>query len=173
MKIKLLLTTLLLFCIITTNAAPFKNVEKILTQPDGTELHCFASGDEFYSRLHDKDGYTIVQAENGYFVYATTNSQGDIIATQHIACKSDPKALGLVPNIKISQEEYLKKRDRMRVTPQRNKIGLNHGAYNNIVVFIKFQGDDDFKTSKTQIDSMFNNDGYYDISMNNYFNKTS
>ncbi len=173
MKIKLLFTTLLLFCIITINAAPFKNVEKILTQPDGTELHCYASGDEFYSRLHDKDGYTIVQAENGYFVYATTNSQGDIIATQHIAGKSDPKALGLVPNIKISQEEYLKKRDRMRVTPQRNKIGLNHGAYNNIVVFIKFQGDDDFKTSKTQIDSMFNNDGYYDISMNNYFKKAT
>ena len=57
MKIKLLFTTLLLFCLTALNAAPFKNVEKILTQPDGTKLHCYASGDEFYSRLHDKYAY--------------------------------------------------------------------------------------------------------------------
>ena len=75
MKIKLLLTTLLLFCFTVINAAPFKNVEKILTQPDGTKLHCYASGDEFYSRLHDKDGFTIVQAENGYFVYARSEER--------------------------------------------------------------------------------------------------
>jgi hypothetical protein len=63
MKIRLLLITLLLLCFTIVNAAPFKNIEKILIQPDGTELHCYASGDEFYSRLHDRDGYTIVQAE--------------------------------------------------------------------------------------------------------------
>ena len=56
MKIKPLLTILLLLYLTTINAAPFKNIEKILTQPDGTELHCYASGDEFYSRLHDRDG---------------------------------------------------------------------------------------------------------------------
>lgn len=173
MRIRLLLTTLLVFCFITINAAPFKNVEKILIQPDGTELHCFASGDEFYSRLHDKDGYTIVQAENGFFVYATMNEQGEIIATQYIAGKTDPKTLGLVPNIKISQKEYLKKRDMMKVTPMRDHAGLNHGVYNNLVVFIKFKEDADFKTTQAKIDSMFNNNGYYDISMNNYFRKAT
>lgn len=174
MKIKLLLTTLLLFCLTALNAAPFKNVEKILTQPDGTKLHCYASGDEFYSRLHDKDGYTIVQAPNGYFVYATTNEEGEIIATQHIAGKADPKALGITPNIKISQKEYLKKRAKMKVTPSRDKTNaLNHGVYNNLVVFIKFKDDPDFKTTQAKIDSMFNHNGYYDISMNNYFKKAT
>lgn len=173
MKIRLLFTTLLLLLLTTINAAPFKNVERILTQPDGTTLHCYASGDEFYSRLHDINGYTIVQAENGFFVYATTNADGEIIATQHIAGKSDPKALGIAPNIKISQQEYLKKRDKMKITPTRDLVGLNHGVYNNLVVFIKFKGDDDFKTSQTKIDSMFNYNGYYDISMNNYFKKAT
>lgn len=173
MKFKLLLTSLLVFCFITINAAPFKNVEKILIQPDGTELHCYASGDEFYSRLHDKDGYTIIQAESGYFVYATKNDQGEIIATQHIAGKSDPKSLGLVPNIKISQKDYFKRRDNMKTTPMRDHSGLNHGVYNNLVVFIKFQGDTDLKTTQAKIDSMFNNNGYYDISMNNYFRKAT
>ncbi len=173
MKIKPLLTILLLLYLTTINAAPFKNIEKILTQPDGTELHCYASGDEFYSRLHDRDGYTIVQAENGYFVYATTNEEGEIIATQHIAGKSDPKTLGLKPNIMISQKEYLKKRSRMKVSPSRELVGLNHGTYNNLVVFIKFKGDNDFRISQTKIDSMFNHNGYYDISMNNYFKKAT
>lgn len=172
MKIKLLLITLLL-SITTINAAPFKNVKKILTQPDGTELHCFASGDEFYNRLHDNEGYTIVQAENGYFVYATTNASGEIIATQHIAGKSDPKSLGLTPHIMIPQEEYLKRRSKMEVSKNRDLSGLNHGIYNNIVVFIKFNGDSDFRTTQTEIDSMFNYNGYYDISMNNYFKKAT
>ena len=60
MRKKLLLTILLLLCLTTIYAAPFKNVEKVLTQPDGTILYCYASGDEFYSRLHDSKGYTIV-----------------------------------------------------------------------------------------------------------------
>ena len=173
MKIKLIFAISLLLCIITVNAAPFKNVEKILTQPDGTTLHCYASGDEFYSRLHDSDGYTIVQAENGYFVYATTGRDGKVIATQHIAGKSNPKALGLKPNVMISQKEYLKRRDKMKVSQMRNTQNLNHGVYNNLVVFIKFNGDADFRTTQAKIDSMFNKNGYYDISMNNYFKKTT
>lgn len=173
MKTKLLHTILLLLSLTTALAAPFQNVKKILTQPDGSKLHCYASGDEFYSRLHDIDGFTIVQAENGYFVYATTNSQGKIIATQHIAGKSDPKALGLKPNIVISQKEYLKKRDKMKPMQNASRSILNHGQYNNIVVLIKFKGDNDFKTTYTQIDSMFNHNGYYDISMNNYFKKAT
>lgn len=172
MKIKLLLITLLL-SITTINAAPFKNVKKILTQPDGTELHCFASGDEFYSRLHDSEGYTIVQAENGYFVYATTDASGEILATQHIAGKSNPKSLGLTPHLMIPQEEYLKRRSKMEVSKNRDLSGLNHGVYNNLVVFIKFNGDSDFNTTQTEIDSMFNYNGYYDISMNNYFKKAT
>lgn len=171
MKAKLFLTILLLFCSTIIKAAPFKNIEKILTQPDGTTLRCYASGDEFYNRLHDSEGYTIVQAENGYFVYASTDKNGEIIATQHIAGKSDPKALGLKSNIAISKKEYLKRRDMMSTSANRAASGLNHGTYNNLVVFIKFNGDSDFTTPKSEIDSMLNNKGYYDISMNNYFKK--
>ena len=173
MRIKSLLITLMLLCVTTAFAAPFKNVEKILTQPDGTKLYCFASGDEFYNRLHDADGFTIVQAENGYFVYATADSKGEMLATNYIAGKTDPKALGLKPNIVISQEEYQKRRKMMEVPESKTVKDLNHGVYNNIVIFIKFKGDGEFKTTQTEIDSMFNYDGYYDISMNNYFKKAT
>lgn len=173
MRIKLLFTILLLLCLTTIYAAPFHNIEKVLTQPDGTILYCYASGDEFYSRLHDSDGYTIVQAENGYFVYATVTEDGEMVATQYVAGKSDPKSLGLTPNIMIPKKEYLKKKDKMKISPTRDLVSLNHGVYNNLVVFIKFNGDTDFKTSQTEIDSMLNHNGYYDISMNNYFKKST
>ena len=68
MRVRILLLAMLLLGATSVFSAPFQNVKKILKQPDGTELHCFASGDEFYNRLHDADGFTIVQAENGYFV---------------------------------------------------------------------------------------------------------
>lgn len=170
---KILFCLALLLSTVLCYSAPFQNVERILTQPDGTKLYCYASGDEFYNRLHDAKGYTIVQAENGYFVYATTDVSGKIIATQHIAGKSDPTTLGLKPNIMISHKEYLMKREMMKTSPKRNASNLNHGVYNNIVVFIKFKGDGDFKTTPAQIDSMFNYNGYYDISMNNYFKKVT
>lgn len=173
MRIKSLLIAIMLLCVTAVFAAPFQNVEKVLTQPNGTKLYCFASGDEFYSRLHDAEGYTIVQAENGYFVYAAADSKGSVMATTHIAGKVNPKSLGLKPNIMISQEEYQKRRKMMEVPEVRNEEGLNHGVYNNLVIFIKFKGDGEFKTTQTEIDSMFNYDGYYDISMNNYFKKAT
>ena len=173
MRIKSLLLAIMMLCGVAVFAAPFQNVEKILTQPDGTKLYCLASGDEFYSRLHDANGFTIVQADNGYFVYATADSKGAIIPTAHIAGIADPITLGLKPNIMISQEEYQKRRKMMEVPEVRDAKNLNHGVYNNIVVFIKFKGDGEFKTTKTEIDSMFNYDGYYDISMNNYFKKAT
>lgn len=170
-RILLILTLLLNVTFIF--AAPFYNVEKILTQPDGTKLYCFASGDEFYSRLHDKDGYTIVQAENGYFVYATTDNNGKVIATQYIAGKVNPEALGLKPNVVISQKEYMRERAKMKLSERRELVGLNHGVFNNLVIFVKFKGDEDFKTTHAEMDSMFNGNGYYDISMNNYFQKNT
>ena len=177
MRIKLLLLAMLMLGITTIFAAPFQNIKKVLKQPDGTELHCFASGDEFYNRLHDAEGYTIVQAKSGYFVYVTTDTRGNIIETEHIAGIADPEALGLKPNVMISQEEYSKRRqDKMGnvlVSRDRDDAVLNHGTYNNIVVFIKFKGDKDLTTTRTEIDSMFNYNGYYDISMNNYFKKAT
>lgn len=173
MKNKSILLALLLISVVSAFATPFRNVKKILVQPDGTELHCFASGDEFYSRLHDADGFTIVQNKNGYFVYATINTEGKLVPTNHIAGKSDPKSIGLKPYAAISQEDYQKRRDYMKVPEARNSHDLNHGVYNNLVVFIKFKGDNDLNTTKTEIDSMFNYDGYYDISMNNYFKKAT
>ncbi|MBR3914669.1 MAG: T9SS type A sorting domain-containing protein [Bacteroidales bacterium] len=177
MRIRILLIAILLLGVTSVFSAPFQNVKKILKQPDGTELHCFASGDEFYNRLHDADGFTIVQAENGYFVYATVDARGNVVPTEYVAGMTDPKTLGLRPNVMISQDDYHKRRQEkttmMRDVKDTDDEVLNHGVYNNIVVFIKFKGDADMTTSASTMESMFNANGYYDISMNNYFKKAT
>ena len=57
------LLSLLTFLLLTTSvmyAAFLRNVPCTLTQPNGTELRCFATGDEYYNYLHDERGYTIM-----------------------------------------------------------------------------------------------------------------
>ena len=171
MKIKNLLLAILLLSVTMAFAAPLQNVKTTITQPDGKIIECFISGDEFFNRLHDADGYTIIQAPDGYYVYATTNDEGNIIPTEHIAGKVDPKTLDITTNIGISQKEYLKRRDEMKLSGVKNRNNLNHGVYNNVVVYIKFNGDADLTTTKTKIESMLNGDGYFDVSMNNYYKK--
>ena len=109
MKKIITLLSALLLCV-TLQAAYLTNVPRTLIQPNGDTLHCFASGDEYYVRLHDAQGYTIVQnPQTGYFVYAVREN-GCIKPSSWIAGQCNPAAKGLVPNLRISREEYLKLR---------------------------------------------------------------
>ena len=91
-------------------AAPLKNVEVRLTQPDGQVINCFASGDEFYNYLHDANGFTIVLDDKGYYVYATKDAEGKVIPTSYIVNSVDPASVGLQPYAKISAKEYYARR---------------------------------------------------------------
>jgi hypothetical protein len=62
---------LLLFAIVLmpglrVQADYVKNQPYQVSQPDGTVINCFVSGDEFFNWLHDAGGYTIIQAADGY-----------------------------------------------------------------------------------------------------------
>ena len=61
---KLITLTIYSFCI----CAYLENIPVTLQQPDNTSFNCFATGDEFYARLHDVNGYTIIQNQkDGYY----------------------------------------------------------------------------------------------------------
>ena len=66
---RLLLLVLFACSAIFAQAAYLENVPVTLVQPNGDTLRCFATGDEFYHRLHDAQGFTIVQDHTtGYYV---------------------------------------------------------------------------------------------------------
>ena len=55
----------------------------------------------------------------------------------------------------------------------RNGKELNHGLYNNLVVFIRFAGDSYHTTPFTTVEAMFNADDYGANSLHNYYHHTS
>lgn len=75
MKAKILIDCMIVLSLalllnINSYAAYLKNVPTVVKNPDGTEIRCFATGDEYFNYLHDADGYTIIQGEDGYYYYA-------------------------------------------------------------------------------------------------------
>ena len=181
-KIYFLLFSIVFFSVLTTYGAYLKNVPQKLIQPDGTIIHCFATGDEFYNWLHDSSGYTIVQdPQTGYFVYAV-ESQGELLPTKYIAGKANPMILGLKKEVNISVEKRIEFRKRFEeLTPQRpvQKSGTrNHGHINNIVFFIRFANEDDFGNYYDYYDELLqmHNDlssGNATNSMSSYYNQIS
>lgn len=178
MRIKLLFTALFVAFAFWANAAYLENIPRTLIQPNGDTLHCFATGDEFYLRLHDEKGFTIVKdKQTGYFVYAD-KVNGKVVPTPWIAGTCNPADKGLNPNVKISREDYLELRRKM-VMPAKQEItrdeNTNKGNMNNLVVFIRFADDSDFTNSFSDVHRMFNDssENYTYSSMFNYFRASS
>ena len=67
MRIILFLITVTVF----VNAHWLEDIPQTITQSNGQTIQCFASGDQYAHRLHDKDDYTIVlNSVDGDFYYA-------------------------------------------------------------------------------------------------------
>ncbi len=176
-KLVALLFFLLTACfgIVNVHAAYLRNIPVTVTQPDGTVLHCFASGDEFFNYLHDSDGYTIIQhPRTGYYVYAEIRD-GKLVATEFVANRQNPASKGLRPYALISPEEWMARRRTWEVpdVPAHNRDNTNHGTLNNISIFIRFSDDGEFTNSYSSIDNMFNNVSEGAVSMRSYFRAAS
>ncbi|MEW5843529.1 MAG: hypothetical protein AB1775_09740 [Bacteroidota bacterium] len=90
-NIKYVLFFLLFMLSATSFCGPLRFAPQKLVQPNGDTVKCFASGDEYYHWLHDKDGYTItLNTVTKYWVYADKKGD-DLVATNLIVGKSDPK----------------------------------------------------------------------------------
>ena len=141
-----------------------------LIQPNGDSFECLTSGDEFYHWLHDNQDYTIVQSEvDGYYYYAI-EYMGDIIPSNYIVNSIDPSTAGLIPNIKISKDEYYQRKNIFWEDVQ-YRDAPSIGTINNINVFIRFADEDEFVNPRSFYDTPFNlEDG---PSMYHYFKEVS
>jgi M6 family metalloprotease-like protein len=156
-KAQLIITFFLLFSVV--KAAYFEKLPYTIVQPDGTEIGCFVSGDEFFNWIHDDDGYTYIQAPNGYYYYA--EKDGDHIKPSAYKVKSvDPSAVGLKKWVKISEKEYQHIRnDMFSYETKNNNIPTrapHSGGLNNLVMYIRFSDDAEFSTTRQVYDDKFN-----------------
>lgn len=165
------------------SAMPIYNMPVSLVQPNGDTLHCYVSGDEYYHRLHDADGYTIVQhPQTGYWVYAdtvhTAADRWQVVPTDHVAGSIDPHAVAdLAPNVG-PDGETLSERQRLHDTPKQPNApktsGRNHGRMNNIVVFVRFSDQvTELGTLVSDVDQRLNDSSANATSMYSYFKQVS
>ncbi len=150
----------------------FNKVPQTVIQPNGEKVECFVSGDQFYHRLHDKSGYTIVQnPANGYFVYAIENA-GAISPSSFIVNQVDPSQMGLIPNLNLSSEAYYEKRNRFENNISRDgRDAPTSGNIEQINVFIKFADDPEFPNPRSYYDAVFNLEN--EPSLKHYYREVS
>jgi hypothetical protein len=166
---------------VSAPAALLRNVPQTLKQPDGTVVHLFATGDEYYNRLHDGDGFTVVRdPDTGYLVYAI-KADGRLQPTAFVVGGADPAAAGLEPGLKPDpwtlpdpEEIYPGSRRRDRV----GALGLSNAPafslINNVVIFIRFSDEAAGGFNSTDSYQMwFNSTSGTSSSMQRYFLEAS
>ena len=177
MKRNLLFIVFLCCTCLGIYAAPFRFLETIVTQADGSQLALYASGDEFYHWIHDKDGYTIVQAEDGYCYYAIKNDKGELVPSIYRVDDELPSKTKIAPWLKISKQQYDKRRERMQIQPMTRTTKPQYASHknplNNIVIFVSFKDATTFSKKRSVYDSRFNSTTSSSGSLKDYYKEVS
>jgi len=150
-------------------AAPHSFLPLDVEQPDGSIIEIFASGDEFHNWLHDQDNFTIVQDDQGWYVYAAQD--GEKVAPTELKVGIDlPAQRSLRAGINLSERLIAERYERMSALRDYGNGRSPHvGQFNNLVIFIRFADDPDFSHPITLYDDMFNDNTMNANSMKNYF----
>jgi M6 family metalloprotease-like protein len=174
---KIVLLIVFLFVFLSGKSAYFERLPYIITQPNGITINCFVSGDEFFNWLHDEEGYSIIQAADGYYYYAIQDGEF-VIPSKYIANTVNPANVGLKKWAKISESEYYRRREELFKEDIKEKSSFSKaphsGILNNIVIYIRFSDDAEITTTRQVYDVKFNelttnslNSYYKEVSYNN------
>jgi M6 family metalloprotease-like protein len=173
MKKGALLILGLLFMLSLIKAAYIEKLPYSITQPDGKTINCFVTGDEFYNWIHDANGFTIIQAPDGYYYYAEQNGES-IQPSKYLVNKVDPATVGLPKWAKISKSMYDQTRSKM-LNYQPSKSGTANasttGNLYNLVVYIRFLDDTEFTDTRQVFEDKFNPST--GVSLKSYFKEVS
>lgn len=161
-------------------AAPLKNVPQILKQPDGTIINCFASGDEYYHWLHDKDGYTITfNTQLKFWVYAERKG-AELIATDFIVGKVNPASTGLekwlMPAESILSQKFqsaVAAKNSYRLYKTTGATGLSKGTMTNILIFVRFADQPEFDSPLSVYKAKFEGSTAASLSLKTYYESIS
>lgn len=152
---------------ITLFAARLDNQSFIFTQPDGSKLNLAYSGDEFEHRMHDAEGWTVLQdPESGFAVYAIPEGKG-IKPSGFRVGTVDPTALGIAKNLlpdPSHRQSLITSKETLANSSQRTS---STGTIKNIVIFIRFLNQNEYTTPLSSYEAMCNST--VSESMHGYF----
>ena len=170
-----ILTVLLVLLPVGAYSAYVSDLPTTLTQPDGTVIKCFASGDEYYNWAHDRDGYVIIRnPSNGYWVYAVL-VDGQVVASRQVVGRVNPAKAGFTPNIRPNPARI----EALRTARSAAPLGINPqpaptaGTINSLVIFIRFSDEVELTDPVSVYESTYNSTAAGASSMTNYFLEAS
>ncbi|MDR1592721.1 MAG: M6 family metalloprotease domain-containing protein [Prevotellaceae bacterium] len=183
---KILLTFLFITAFSSIYAAYYTNYPLTFTQPDGSVVHCFVTGDEYSRRVYDAQNYTLViDPETGYLAYATLEDD-KLVSSGHLWGVADPVLESIVPGVDISVAQKKQKRAGFLNLEPKTKdkrhiklkaISQTNGVaqLNNIVIYVRFADESEFSSATiTSHETMLNDSSSANaISMYNYFKTVS
>jgi len=166
-------------------ASYVENMPFEIHQPNSQTILCYVTGDEFYSRVHDAENYTIVQNEtNGYYCYAELIND-ELVPTVYKPGVNNPFLNGLAPGVDISLVKKLaiisNKKDLLLGTNLTEDYNYNYAGsklksiqnMHNIVVYIKFADSPDFLSNQSSYTSMYNSSVSGENSVKNFYLEAS
>lgn len=154
-------------------AVYLENQPTVIKQPDGTEVPCLISGDEFYHRVHDDAGYTIIRdPATGYAVYAVPGAD-NLMPTALVAGRDNPEGHGLKKNAMPPSSRLRELRESLPYMAGEGAKTPPVGTINNLVVFVRFKDQTEFADSAAIFDRTFNSTAAGYNSLRNYFLEAS
>lgn len=169
------------FSFSTVIAAPVGQVKGVLNQPDGTSFNIVHRGDEFINILTTDTGESITKQDDGYYYYASYDSEGCKYSLGYrVGTQVPPEVLLLSRNIpydllnRRAQELRLQRRRNMNPTTIRRLLDSHSGqdsgtmsqsavsASNNVLVILAEFSDFPFAYGKNDFAALMNQDGYKD-----------
>lgn len=154
----------------TTYAVYVRFSPVTITQPDGSTINCFASGDEFFNWLHDADGYTIIQGNDGYYYYAIKENEVIKASTYRVG-SHNPASKGISKWVIIDEKQYKARREAFYSHRDKSVKAPHSGTLNNIVVYIRFADQSEFSIPRQTFDNKFNHTTA--VSLRNYYREVS
>jgi len=151
-RITIILFTIIFSAIlsVTVVAAPISDMPTVITQPDGTEIICLMSGDEYFNYYHDESGYVIKKSDDGWYEYCFGTDDGVVTSGVRVGDTVPENALtketvyNFVHSI-IEEAMELYEIPVSEVAGPENEIqnaSYFTGTFNNIVIFICFNDED-------------------------------
>jgi len=140
-----------------------------VTQPDGTQLTINLHGDEFRHFKTSEDGYLLKANAKGFLTYATVNSSGTIVESDHIAHNASKRSAADMQFLKtVDSASMLQK---VQSAPSKSKMLLTQsqpqkvfpllGTPRSLVILVNFS-DVAFVTAtpQTAFTNLLNQSGY-------------
>jgi M6 family metalloprotease-like protein len=108
------------------NAAPASPLPQVYRQPDGSSTpELYLNGDEHYAWLSDPKGYTVIQDEQGWYVYAQKTSDGNLISAGTRVGHVNPKKMGLAPQL-LHDHAFAEQVDADMLLQDDDPLGVHH-----------------------------------------------